>query len=389
MFLIEVPTLMVQCPSSPFLFPDLHVRVFKRQVKLRRQFQRTDLKWLVPVVSFCIFAVVATMLRTCYTLEDVDKWALLSTSFTHVIDGSMTWNDVLQTSTHAFTPIYPALMGFLMFLAGTDNYLEISIVISLAATTGSVIIAAVLSRNWIVTALYATATALMFDAAGWQETMPLAVFASSVYLLVIVKDKTMLAIPAGLLLVFTREILWPLLLVPPILCIFRTGRKWREFLLYSLCYTVIPVLIYAAWVVGSGASNLMPVRYERVAWWNWQRSPINFVVSFLIATGPLSMVLLRANRFSRKDETYLIFIAIFLLSRLVLDGPFLYQYFEPMILAVTLLWKHGAKERFIVLGINIILVFAIEFLALISWVNAMMNFMTGESVFFGPPIVEG
>jgi hypothetical protein len=124
-------------------------------------------------------------------------------------------------------------------------------------------------------------------------------------------------------------------------------------------------------------------------WWNWQRSPVNFIVAFLVATGTLSTVILRANRFSRKDDACTIFIAIFLLSRLVLDGPFLYQYFEPMILAATLLWKHGGKERFIVLGINIVLVFAIEFLAIITWLCAIMNFMTGESVFFGPPIIEG
>jgi hypothetical protein len=133
----------------------------------------------------------------------------------------------------------------------------------------------------------------------------------------------------------------------------------------------------------------MAVRYERVAWWNWQRSPANLAVAFFNATGTLSLVLLRGNRFSRKDMTVVVWVTIFLLSRLVMDGPFLAQYFEPMILAGCLLWKHGGKERYAVIVTNVLLIFAIEIMAILGWLGAIMNFMTGETVLFGPPFTEG
>ena len=197
------------------IIPEVREVNFTSQKKwFKRVFNKTVLKWSIPFVLFGLFCAVATTLRLLFTLEDVDKWALLSTAFARMFGATSTWEEVMATSTHAFTPIYPALAGFFIVMFGDSNYLTISIVISLVASAGSVIVMAVLSRDWIVTSLYATATAMMFDAAGWQETMPITVFASSVYVLITIKKKYSLAIPVALLLIFTREILWPFVSVP-------------------------------------------------------------------------------------------------------------------------------------------------------------------------------
>ncbi|MHA1681981.1 MAG: hypothetical protein ACTSUE_13665 [Promethearchaeota archaeon] len=184
---------------------------------------------------------------------------------------------------------------------------------------------------------------------------------------------------SGLLLIFSREINWILILYPVIYGL-KVIRNFKKYVLIFSCSVAIPLIPYLFFLVVSGTFPMLLLKYEILVGSFYERTwralwPVLFLMFGLM---PFFI-----TRVRREDLPLLFFLMIEIVSRIFAPGPWWPYYFETMVIPVGMLAYKATKRKSI-----LFLPYVISLIMVIYFSFNFFEFMAFLDFFDAPNLIR-
>lgn len=350
------------------------------------------LKYLIPLAGLVIFGFACSIFENIlgtlnslinhhiptayeYGMTDYDQWLDFAAVIKYAILNNGAGISALTSYLHQhnFTPLFPTCVAIIDFIF--NNLMNSELVLNGILDIGTLFVLRKICIDlyhfqekdaMIVLILYQSNYVIMNNALVGNEAMPFVAFCVSLAFLINVKfvnnvnfENGMKLFLVNTLVLFCREIIWPILLLGPgfiliNILVKRDNVKLRSVafmkkLLIAIDFAIIlPLICYLLFFFSF--PNTLPsilIQVNSLIAWGTTRTVSGFFISILPAFCFMPVLILYDIKgiYKKKESLpFLLWIVIFSSALLIIPGPFWIVFWEPEIFCFCVLFLQSVRE---------------------------------------------
>ncbi|HME54258.1 MAG TPA: hypothetical protein VKM55_18685 [Candidatus Lokiarchaeia archaeon] len=322
---------------------------------------------LINILSTPFFKLYTGELFPTYgDITDFDMWFGFAASIKYaILNNGAGFNSFLFTSVHAFTPLFPGTLSIFDLIF--NNMVVSAIILNGVFNVGTLFVLRKIVIEFyhlegkdalIILIIYQSNFVICMDSALMNVTMPAVALCITLAFYTNTKlaetpnfENGMKVFLTNTLVVFCREIIWPFLMVGPILVVIKDFEKIngakhrissflrREFktLYFSIA---LPLICYLEYFLLVDAFPSIFRQLDTLSGDNLFRTVPTFLLNAFIAFNVMPfLILFNIKGIFKKKENFplIIWTGIFFIIRFLIPGPLWAHYWEPVIFCISIL----------------------------------------------------